>query len=156
MQVVSFLPQVSLYFKLSRREFQDTKACRRFKEDLLLFDIRQETNLRRKHVVSFEFTSVGSLIAHSREIIVSRKRKFLRTHGFFISNDYPSCWGHTTKRRAGFSPLEVSSKVLSVFSDFRGRDNSKYRSYGMFFFLRCKTGKAYLGKTTKVNYFNKA
>ena len=43
-----------LDFKLSRREFHDTKACRRFKEDLLLFEIKEKTILRRKHMMSFE------------------------------------------------------------------------------------------------------
>ena len=50
-----FFPKF-LDFKLSRREFHDTKACRRFKEDLLLFEIRQKTILRLKHKVSFEST----------------------------------------------------------------------------------------------------
>ena len=43
-----------LDFKLSRREFHDTKACRRFKEDLLSFEIKQKTILRRKHMMSVE------------------------------------------------------------------------------------------------------
>ena len=48
-----FFPKF-LDFKLSRREFQDTKACRRFKEDLLSFEIKQKTILRRKFKVSYE------------------------------------------------------------------------------------------------------
>jgi len=41
-----------LEFKLGRREFQDIKACRRFKEDLMSFEIKQETFLYRKFKVS--------------------------------------------------------------------------------------------------------
>jgi len=43
-----------LEFKLNRREFQDTKARRRLKEDLLPSEIKQKTPLRRKPKASHE------------------------------------------------------------------------------------------------------
>ena len=43
-----------LEFTSAKLEFQDTKACRRFKEHLLLFKIKQKTFLRGKFKVSYE------------------------------------------------------------------------------------------------------
>lgn len=43
-------------FPFSRREFQDTKASRRFRGDLLLFEIMHKTNVRRKYKESYEST----------------------------------------------------------------------------------------------------
>ena len=43
-----------LEFTSAELEFQDTKASRRFKEDLLSFEIKQKTFLRRNFKVSYE------------------------------------------------------------------------------------------------------
>ena len=43
-----------LSFKLSKEEFQDTRACRRFKEDLLNYEINQKFSLRRRFKKSYE------------------------------------------------------------------------------------------------------
>ena len=43
-----------LNFKLSQREFQDTRACRRFKEELLSYELKQKAFSRRNYKQSYE------------------------------------------------------------------------------------------------------
>ena len=43
-----------LSFKLSKEEFHDTRACRRFKEGLLNYEINQKFSLRRRFKKSYE------------------------------------------------------------------------------------------------------
>ena len=43
-----------LNFKLSRSEYQDTRACRRFKEDLLSYELKKKAVDRRKFRESYE------------------------------------------------------------------------------------------------------
>ena len=38
-----------LDFKLTRQDFQETRACRRFKEDLLNYELREKKSLRLKY-----------------------------------------------------------------------------------------------------------
>ena len=43
-----------LNFKLSRQEFHGTRACRRFKEDLLSYELKQKCSARRNYKESYE------------------------------------------------------------------------------------------------------
>ena len=43
-----------LNFKLSRQEFHSTRACRRFKEDLLRYELKQKCSARRNYKESYE------------------------------------------------------------------------------------------------------
>ena len=43
-----------LDFKLSRHDFQETRACHRFKEDLLNYELREKKSLRLKYKESYE------------------------------------------------------------------------------------------------------
>ena len=43
-----------LNFKLSRSEYQDTRACRRFKEELLSFELKKKSIDRRKLMESYK------------------------------------------------------------------------------------------------------
>jgi len=43
-----------LNFKLNKDEFHETRACRRFKEDLLKYELAQKTSVRRNYQRSYE------------------------------------------------------------------------------------------------------
>ena len=43
-----------LNFKLSKEEFHKTRACRRFKENLLSYELTQKTSARRNFHLSYE------------------------------------------------------------------------------------------------------
>ena len=72
-----------LNFKLSRREFQHTRACRRFKEELLGFELKQKASARRNYKESYESarsslkTSLSPLdFSHVCSTIESKASKF--------------------------------------------------------------------------------
>ena len=52
-KLFQFFPKF-LNFKLSRPEFHDTRACRRFKEDLLSYELKQKCFARRNYEESYE------------------------------------------------------------------------------------------------------
>ena len=53
MKTIPHFPKL-LAFKLSRQDFQGTRACRRFKEDLLNYELREKKSLRLKYKESYE------------------------------------------------------------------------------------------------------
>ena len=53
MQTIPHFPKF-LAFKLSRQDFQGTRACRRFKEDLLNYELREKKSLPLKYKKSYE------------------------------------------------------------------------------------------------------
>ena len=54
MQTIPHLSKEFLDFKLSRQDFQETRSCRRFKEDLFNYELCEKKLLRLKYKESYE------------------------------------------------------------------------------------------------------
>jgi len=77
-----------LDFKLSRREFHDTKACRRFKGDLLLFEIKQKADLHRTYKESYQ-SALATLKSVLSPLDFSHVRSTIEAKSMKIKDRFP-------------------------------------------------------------------